>query len=355
MSSNKGSQKTKARRATSNELIQAITTAVKQRGRGGQSTSQWLHNGVASAFKMNGNSGAKQEMRTYVAPLAKSLQIQGRTPKYTNVAGGICIEHTEPLPVQNGANHVIVNSDTFKWLSPMAAGFEEYRVQYEIGWVPTCPATTSGRVMLAFDYDPSDNSGYGITQADDYLNTADHCVSAIWSPCVITPKQSAWLKTGVTGDARLYSPGIIHFAVDNVTLGLVLVRYRVELRKPQPNATQTYLQRGAYSIYTGVFAGTTATSGSTPFTIENNLMTQRSPGKYQVSWSTDGTITSISDGGTVNNTLFTTASNSNKVIVWYTSGPGDTIEFVPTPFPEGATSYKMEIVPVIENAVYGLA
>jgi len=256
--------------------------------------------------------------------------------------------------VVNGANHIVTTSETFDWLAPMASGFEEYRIQYEIGWVPTCPATTSGRAMLAFDYDPNDTGGYGLLQAADFLNTADHCVSAVWSPYVISPKQSAWLKTGTEGDVRLYSPGTVHFAVADVTLGLLLVRYRVEFRKPQPVNTGSFLQRGNYNVTNGTFGGVTETKGSGAFLVENIQLEQRVPGKYQVSWSTDGAITSISNYGSVSNTIFTTATNGNRILTWYTSGIGQTIGFVPTPFPVGATTYKLEIVPVLENPVYGL-
>jgi len=351
----RGSQKQRKRRTVGNELVRALAdAALMQAGKGAKAGAEWLYNGIASAFRTNGSNGSKQEMKAMVAPLAKSLQLMGKAPKYTNVSGGIRIEHTEPLDVANGANHIVTTSETFAWLSPMASGFEEYRIQYEIGWVPTCPATTSGRAMLAFDYDPEDTGGYGPTNATDYLNTADHCVSAVWSPCVISPKQSAWLKTGTTGDARLYSPGTIHFAVADVNLGLLLVRYRVEFRKPQPVTTSAFLQTGNYSVTNGVFGGALTTRGGGAFTIDSVQLEQRTPGKYQVTWSTDGTVTSISNYGSESNTCFTTAANGNRIITWFTSGVGQTVAFVPTPFPVGATSYKLEVVPILENPVYGL-
>lgn len=355
MVSYRGPQKQRKRRTVGNELVQALAdVALRQVGKGAKVGAEWLYNGIASAFRTNGNNGSKQEMKAMVAPLAKSIQLMGKAPKYTNVSGGIRIEHTEPLAMVNGANHIVTNSETFTWLAPMASGFEEYRIQYEVGWVPTCPATTSGRAMLAFDYDPTDTGGYGVNQATDYLNTADHCVSAVWSPCVISPKQSAWLKTGTTGDARLFSPGTIHFAVADVTLGLLLVRYRVEFRKPQPSATRSYLQRGFYNVTAGLFSGVTETQGGSAFDISDVLLVQKYPGKFQVTWSTDGTVTSITNGGTVASTTLTTATNGNRIITWYTSGVGQTIAFFPTPFPVGDTSYKLEIVPIIENPVYGL-
>jgi hypothetical protein len=341
------------RRGAKSELIDALAeVALRQAGRGAKKGVEWLYNGIASAFRTTGSNGSKQEMKAMVAPLARALQIKNPTPKYSNVAGGISIEHTEPLKVAFGANRFSLTSETFEWLAPMTAGFEEYRIRVEIGWVPTCPATTTGRVMMAFDYDPSDRGGYESADTSDYLNTADHCISAVWSPCAIAPKQSGWLKTGLIGDERLYSPGTIHIVVPSIEDGMILARYHVELRKPQPTSKKEYVQYGYYSGSGGPFGGVDTVAGISAFTIEEYRLTQRYPGIYQVSWSTDGTVTGLtlepgSQPESIANTL------GNFAGIFYTYGVGDIVSFLPVPGPGGPTHYKLVIAPVPTSTVYG--
>lgn len=350
----RNSSRRQSRRGVKHDLVDALAeAALRQAGRGAKKGVEWLYNGIASAFRTTGNGGSKQEMKAMVAPLARALQIKNPAPKYTNVAGGISIEHTEPLTVVFGANRINVTSETFQWLAPMTAGFEEYRIRVEVGWVPTCPATTVGRVMMAFDYDPSDRGGYGATDTSDYLNTADHCISAVWSPCVISPKLSGWLKTGIIGDERLYSPGTMHITVPSTDHGMILARYHVELRKPQPTSKKEFLQWGYYSGAVGPFGGADVTSGVSAFKIEENKLTQQFPGTYQVSWSTDGTVSSITlEPGTKPASIASNSIGGNFVAVFYTYAVGDIVSFTPVPGPGGPTHYKMIVTPIPSSTIY---
>jgi hypothetical protein len=349
----RNSNQRKKNRGLKHDLVDAFAdAALRQAGRGAKKGMEWLYNGIASAFRTTGNNGSKQEMKAMVAPLARALQIKNPTPRYTNVAGGVSIEHTEPLTVVYGANRFTLTSETFEWLAPMTAGFEEYRIRIEVGWVPTCPATTTGRVMMAFDYDPSDRGGYESTDTSDYLNTADHCISAVWSPCAIAPKQSGWLKTGLVGDERLYSPGTLHLVVPSIEDGMILARYHVDLRKPQPTSKKEYVQFGYYTATSGPFAGLDTVSGVSAFTIEDTKLTQKYPGTYQVSWSTDGGVVGITlEPGSKPESI--TSTLGNFAGMFYTYAVGDVVSFTPIPSPGGATHYKLVIVPVPTSTVYG--
>lgn len=113
----------------------------------------------------------------------------------------------------------------------------------QFGWVPTCPATTVGTVYIAWDYDPEDNGTY---IDEDYFQTLDHSVGACWAPGAITPRQSNWLKTDIFGpDSRQFSPGRLHYSNPQNASGFFMVRYTVELRKPQPNTVGTSVYGGA--------------------------------------------------------------------------------------------------------------
>lgn len=257
--------------------------------------------GIVSAFQSRGAS--KQEIRSLVAPLAKSLTYTARQPKFTRAEGGLSIEHVENLPIGDAHNYWVIDSNLFNWLKNIANQFEEYQIQMWFAWNPICPATTAGKVMLAFDYDPTDSS-LDYATAADYFNTADHCISAIWAPAAIAPTKSAWLKTGSAGDARLFSPGTLHLDCTTGASGFLTVKYQVALRKPQPGAPMSL------STFTGLFDGTTDVfDKSTNFAGNQNLIASvtattltiaPTSGYKLVTWSTNATIASIVPGTPTN-------------------------------------------------------
>jgi len=203
--------------------------------------------GIVSAYRQKG--GSREEAARAVAPLAMGLRTAQKAPRFQNVEGGVRFTHTEAVPVSSGAMSLRVSSDSFSWLQQIAAGFEEYRIRLEFGYVPICPATTVGTIMMAWDYDPVDTGPYN--DYTDYFNTADHCISSCWAPCAIATKMSEWLKTGEEGEARTFSPGVLKLTQTATTNGYTMVRYTVELRKAQPST-------GGYAIYTGSYTNNTA-------------------------------------------------------------------------------------------------
>jgi len=188
--------------------------------------------GIVSAFRSKG--ATREEVKTLVAPLARTMQYGARQPRYLRADGGLMIEHIEAMSVNSNVNSYVVDTNLFPWLRNIANNFEEYQIQLMFAWNPTCPATTTGQVWMAYDYDPED-SDTSYLQVQDYFNTADHCISAIWAPAVINPKQSGWLKTGNNGTPRLYSPGKLYLSTTDTAQGFLTVKYRIHLRKPQPS------------------------------------------------------------------------------------------------------------------------
>lgn len=252
--------------------------------------------GVVSAFQARGAS--RNEIKAIVAPLARSLAYTSRKPKFMKAEGGLMIEHIESVPVLNdGHTTYSINSNTFRWLSGIAKQFEEYSINLAFAWNPICPATTTGQVLMAFDYDPEDTGGY--TVPADYFNTADHCVSAIWAQGAISPQKSGWLKTGEDGQKRLYSPGTLHMSVTDHAAGFLTVKYQVSLRKPQPNDNNDEV------IYEGYFGetvanflgGATLISGNPGLvsTIDSTILgIAPTPGYKIVTWSTEGAVAAFS-------------------------------------------------------------
>lgn len=224
-----------------------------------------------------------------VAPLAMSIRNNSAKPKFGQTAGGISVTNTELVNTYSGYAgdyNLQITSTSFPWLSPLAANFEEWRVKYQFGWVPTCPATTSGTVYLAWDYDPADNDTY---IDEDYFQVLDHSIGAVWSPGSISPKVSGWLKTDTNGsDSRLFSPGRLHFANATPASGFLMVRYTVELRKPQPNFSSPSLFGGSAvttSVTSDVFPSVGLIKGDLRAisTIGNNKLQFSRSTKYMVS------------------------------------------------------------------------
>lgn len=310
--------------------------------------------GIVSAFQTRGAS--RQEIKTLVAPLAKSLTYTSRKPKFTKAEGGMSIEHIENLEVPvDGHNFYMVDSNLFGWLKNIANQFEEYQIKLWFAWNPICPATTTGQVLMAFDYDPDDSDAGSYILPADYFNTADHCVSAIWAPGAISPQKSSWLKTGNTGEPRLYSPGRFHINVTDTAGGYLTVKYQVSLRKPQPNLA------GAEATFTGTFSGATdlfAQSGT--ISGEQRLISAISSTSLSIAptsgykivvWSTDANLTSVaSSPSNARNIGTKTGVGSSWVTLVKPGVTGLCTGSVSVPaFP---STYKVSIFQVDFNPVY---
>ncbi len=309
--------------------------------------------GIVSAFQSRGAS--KQEITQVVAPLARSLAYTSRPPRYVRAEGGLMIEHIESVPVSNGKNAFVIDSQTFGWLRPMAENFEEYQIKLDFAWNPVCPATTTGQVWLAFDYDPADGTA-GYNDAADYFNTADHCISAVWAPAAISPRKSAWLKTGTSGsDIRLNSPGILFANIPDAAYGFLTVRYQVHLRKPQPASYGTAHFTGTYN--TG--QGTAPFINHSPIVGDARLIKAVNSGSFTLAAQpgfrlvnyfapTSGTIDSL---GVSDGVRFGTRADTAiafTVLVY----PNTECEIIPRFGTTGLVAYKVTINTLLDNPYY---
>lgn len=301
--------------------------------------------GIVSAFQNRGAS--RQEISAIVAPLAKSLTYTSRKPKFTKAEGGLAIEHIENVNIPfSGHSYYTIDSNLFVWLKSIANQFEEYQIKLWFAWNPICPATTTGQVMMAFDYDPSDSDVGGYNAASDYFNTADHCINAIWAPGALSPQKSGWLKTGNTGDQRLYSPGKFHMNVTDSALGYLTVKYQVSLRKPQPSAANAEAAFfGTYSNTTGIFANHTYIGGDAQLIgsiTDDTLTISPTPGYKIIVWSTDASIASVAPGPTNARQIGVRTGSGSSFVCVVNPGTTGLIGAVVTA-PVGATSYKVVI------------
>lgn len=310
-------------------------------------------NGVVSAFQTRGM--AKQEIKSLVAPLARQLSYTSRRPTFTKAEGGVMIEHIEQINlVASGHTNFLVSSQTFQWLRGIANQFEEYQIKSWYAWNPICPATTTGQVLMAFDYDPNDNVFGQYETSADYFNTADHCISAIWAPAAISPQKSGWLKTGSEGDVRLYSPGRLHVNVTSASQGFFTVRYQVSLRKPQPDPQNNSVQfAGVVSTTTDVFAGAVSTEGdqSLVTSLTPTLLTMApTPGYKIVVWSIDGNVANLTyTTGSGGRTLGTRVGQGLTYASVFQPNSNGTVSLTLSAAPSPAANWRLSIIQVTSN------
>lgn len=307
--------------------------------------------GIVSAFQNRGAS--RQEISAIVAPLAKSLTYTSRKPKFTRAEGGLAIEHIENITIQhNDHSSFMVDSNLFIWLKSIANQFEEYQIKMWFAWNPICPATTTGQVLMAFDYDPSDVAPGSYTTASDYFNTADHCIGAIWAPGALSPQRSGWLKTGGEGDARLYSPGRFHIDISNKDNGYLTVKYQVSLRKPQPSSASAEARFvGRYVDDSGIFAHPDTVSGDAHLIEElgaTELVIAPTPGYKLVIWSTDASVASIVPNLTAARQIGVRTGNGASFVCVVKPGiPGVIAATVTSP--GSSTGYAVSITQMDQN------
>lgn len=106
--------------------------------------------------------------RTMSAPRrAVGVPLQRAPEIVRNNSMQITITHTERMADVTAAvintNHSLVinpkRPETFPWLSKIAEAFDMYRIlKLSVFYRPSCPTTTKGELIMAFDYDPTDDN-----------------------------------------------------------------------------------------------------------------------------------------------------------------------------------------------------
>jgi hypothetical protein len=141
--------------------------------------------------------------------------------------------------------------DCFPWLSGIGGRFEKYRIKrINFEYLPTCPSSTGGSVMLGF----SQNAQRSVpTTKIQMLEFEGNAKASAWLKCKMTPptpKQTLYTVFGnnygqaqtqnsTTSqnivDIKTYAAGILFVACDNVseaTVGEVFMNYELELINP---------------------------------------------------------------------------------------------------------------------------
>lgn len=199
--------------------------------------------------------------RTAPAPLMRNQMTayrrsapaaQGAVIRVAANANRVRISHTEFIGTIAGsiaftALGVSINpglAGTFPWLSNMAAIFEQYKVvSLQFIYVPSCPTTTTGNIMMSVDYDSTDPSpgskAVQMTMADAVSSTAWNGTSLPVQPRRLSQRGNLFTRSGVVPgtDIKTYDIGIFYISTQGQAgtsiVGDVYVQYNMELSMPQ--------------------------------------------------------------------------------------------------------------------------
>lgn len=135
--------------------------------------------------KSESSAASTLAIRDFPVPVSKGYEAVRRGPNSTPTkGGGVRVRHRELLDsslvgastwTQLYKNEYEINpglSGTFPWLSTIAKNYTEYRVHgLSFDYVPSCPTTTPGDVILTPLYDPQIPTPVSEVEASDQIDT----------------------------------------------------------------------------------------------------------------------------------------------------------------------------------------
>lgn len=195
----------------------------------------------------NKQSGANAKRGSVAAAYSKTVGIKAANIGFAN--GRTIIRHREYLAPIRGSTTFRVQSmslnpglsNTFPWLSNLAANYEQYKVnKLHVEFVTSSGSTASGRVGLAFGYNPSE--GIPVNK-QEFFSIVPNREEAPWEDITLAVPVTGNVKyirlAGVSSSGTLntYDMGQIFVAasgtVDSTSVvGDLFVNYEIELLRP---------------------------------------------------------------------------------------------------------------------------
>jgi hypothetical protein len=266
---------------------------------------------VATTTTIRGNSGPPSRPYSLV-----------RREYISDVVGSVAFANT-----QFAVNPAI--SATFPWGGGIASNYEEYECN-SISFIyePESSSSSTGAVILAFDYDALDAAPTTKQQA---LEMADSIRSAPWVPCRLDLKTVDLRKRGTlytrtatvaNSDLKTYDLGNINVATVGqsgaTTIGEFWIEYHFTLRVPQLTTSSATRAEGkvvGVTVSPASFFGTTPTVTGAAVTATSNTVTFAVAGSYAVSIS----MTGLTTGSGIN--TITTGSTATVSLQEAITGP----------------------------------
>jgi hypothetical protein len=230
---------------------------------------------------------AKQNEQKVSAPINKGRVVRQNKPRTTPMPNGdILVRHREfVVDASSAAAFTAVQLElnpglpgSFPWLSTLARSYESYRFdKLSIMFETSSPTTSSGKQLLAIDYDSSDAAPTTKQQAMAYRSSVS---CPVWSDCEhislpedLNKRKSYFVRAGdlaANQDVKLYDVGNLFICSQGgagVTSGEIYIDYEVRLMTPQLG--KVGVGQSIYGLYTGSAnsAPFASKSGNLPATV----------------------------------------------------------------------------------------
>jgi hypothetical protein len=220
-----------------------------------------------------------------------------------DIAGSVAFSAAS-FPVQPGV------STLFAWLSSQAISYQEYRVEsLAFRFESEREATVPGKLMLAFQQDPSDALPAG---KQEMLENEFKAKCKAWENCKLQIPQrvlakdalqrTRFVRAGTLAanlDIKLYDLGQLIVATqgqaDAGLIGELYVEYAITLMTPLISsgalaaATSASIASGSATSKTAIFGTAGTVTGGLAVTAATNTLTFQRVGKYLVEMGVTGT------------------------------------------------------------------
>lgn len=256
------------------------------------------------------NTGAPMRKNDAVraAPVALATRRTGTAARVKTTSTGVTVSHRSFLqPVNNSLNYSVLAipcnpglAGSFPWLAKLARRYEQYRfkkLRYEFRSVAA--SSTSGVVMMSFDYDPADAAP---TTKSEQAQTVPNTETNVWmNNDLVIPVDNEWkyVRAGTLGanlDIKTYDMGNLWLSAsygDNVTGGELYVEYSVEFRRPTdgPEVCGTFSTATTQITQPVSSLGNVTTGAAFPFIRkDDNTFTVVAGGEYIIGVRAVGTV-----------------------------------------------------------------
>jgi hypothetical protein len=272
------------------------------------------------------------------APVSIATRRTGKAAAITTLSDGVVrLKHRSFVtPVTSNsaytANVLPCNpgmSGSFPWLSKLARRYDMYRfVALKYSYRSVTATSSSGVVMLSFDYDAADDAP--TTKAKQAM-TIPNAESNCWTSIDLAVKPDpTWRFTrpgvlAATLDIKTYDLGnLVYSSVYGtvVVTGELYVEYTVELKKPSDGTLDSGSQRFNTTSFATPFASAQTASGYSPYTVLSNTQLQFvSSGEWCFVITTSGTTPSAA----VPNPTIATTGSGQVASLFNIVGPTSTV------------------------------
>jgi len=191
--------------------------------------------------------GGPRQVAELRAPIANTAMVR-RLP---SAIDNMTFAHSELVTAIYGSVDYVVQElafqpgipTVFPWLSQLASLWDMYNVlSVRLRYVPACSTTTSGSILLGFDYDVTDAPPINKSA---FMQMQDSCTAPSWSPCDLPLKRQSLLRRrnlftrsgAFTGDQKTFDLGQILYAtqgqVNDDIIGDLYIDYTIRMSMPQ--------------------------------------------------------------------------------------------------------------------------